>query len=122
MATDWIKVRLNLHGCREVAVMSARLGVTRSAVLGACVTFWLWADGETESGVLEGCTPEIIDRIVELPGFSDAMMQPGVDWLRRNGQEEGLFIPNFTKHMGSSAKARSMASKRANERRERSRQ
>ena len=108
MATPWIKVRTNVRDQREVFVTARRLGLARDHVVGLCVRFWAWADGQTTDGTIDGIRLEDIDAIVEHEGFAAALAEAG--WLLVD--ERGVIIPNFDRHNGESAKKRVLAAER----------
>jgi len=104
VATPWIKVRTSIHDQREVFVAARRLGLARDHVVGLCIRFWAWADGQTTDGAIDGIRPADIDAVVEHEGFAAALAEAG--WLVVN--ERGVVIPNFDRHNGESAKKRAM--------------
>lgn len=108
MAIPWIKVRGNLREQREVFVVARRLGLGRDHVVGLCVRFWAWADGQTTDGTIDGIRPADIDAVVEHDGFAAALAEAG--WLLVD--ERGVIIPNFDRHNGESAKKRAMKTQR----------
>ena len=108
VAIPWIKVRGNLREQREVFVVARRLGLARDHVVGLCVRFWAWADGQTTDGTIDGIRLEDIDAIVEHEGFAAALAEAG--WLLVD--ERGVIIPNFDRHNGESAKKRAMKTQR----------
>lgn len=104
MAGDWIKVRTNLARDGRVARIVDLTRSRTAVVLGALVMLWSIADEITSDGVLIGYSFERINRIVELKGFAEAMAHPDVRWLEKI--DNGVRIPDFTRHNGESAKAR----------------
>ena len=114
MAMPWIKVRANVREQREVFVTARRLGLARDHVVGLCVRFWAWADGQTTDGSIDGIRPVDIDAIVEHEGFAAALAEAG--WLLVD--KRGVIIPNFDRHNGESAKKRAMDTERKRRRRE----
>ncbi len=106
--SNWIKVNKGLHHKSEVLQVAEKLAVTEDEVVGICLRFWAWADDETDDGQLPGCTREMVDRIVQRPGFADAMID--VAWLLEDAR--GLIIPNFHRHQGDSAKKRALKAER----------
>lgn len=113
----WIKVDSQTARKSEVVRLARHLNVNRHEALGLCVAFWGWADGESDDGYLPGCTTEMIDEIMGHPGFAKALQKVG--WLV--GDKEGLFIPNFDRHNGESAKKRALATRRKDRWRSRNR-
>ena len=113
MISHWIKMRKDLMGDTAVLLLSSTLGLSRREVVGLLHEFWSWADSNLADGTLRGLTAEHLDRLVAVPGFSDAMLRVG--WLTIS--QGGLAIPRFRRHLGESAKRRSIAAVRAAERR-----
>lgn len=108
----WIKCSAELFDKREVLVIARALGVRRHEVVGACLHFWAWADAETLDGFVPGVTLADVDRVAELAGLGQQLVH--CDWLKENpvGKPVGLLLINFERHMGRSAKARSLAARR----------
>jgi hypothetical protein len=114
MAGDWLKVEKDTPEKPEIAGLCAALGITPDVAFLKCFKAWRWADSNTVNGHVRRVTLEFLDSVVGLSGFSQALLDVG--WLRdRNG---ALEFPNFTRHMGESAKQRALAANR--KRRERS--
>ncbi len=107
---EWIPFEKQTAHKQELLRLGELLGFDRRQAIGICIEFWCWADGETDDGVLPGCTFGIVDRVVGHNGFADAMVQIG--WLVKDPTGKGLIVPNFERHMGESAKRRSLASRR----------
>lgn len=108
MAGDWIKWTVGLAQKREVLAMAKHLGLERRLIAGALMELWEWCDSNTEDGTIAGLGPEIIDNIVQIKGFGEAMGIVG--WLLTD--DSGLIIPNFERHNGNSAKRRALDAER----------
>lgn len=93
----------------EVRRLARRLKIRRAEALGLCVIFWLWADSETDDGLLPDCTPELVDDVVGHAGFAEAMIDDA-KWLSWDG--ERLVVPNFERHMSESTKRRTLKAER----------
>jgi hypothetical protein len=65
-------------------------------------TFWGWADQHAVDGVVDGATSQVVDDVVSLPGFADALAV--VKWLRI--ESDKVVIPNHDRHNGANAKER----------------
>lgn len=114
MAGDWIKMECCLHEKPEVAALAARLKTDPFTVVGRLHRLWSWFSAHTESGAADISTA-FLDGIVALPGFADALAD--VRWLEaRNGR---VSLPNWDRHMSSSAKARALSAARMKRARER---
>lgn len=123
MAGDWIKWTVGLGKKPEVMVIASAIGRGRLETAGILMEVWEWADANvTIDDSVSGFDPDtcpgsvrlgdqsrkLFDAIAGVPGFADAMSAVG--WLCiRNGS---LTFPNFARHNGKSAKARSLDSAR----------
>ncbi len=106
----WIKVEIGLDSRREVVLIASALETDRRTTVGHLVAFWSWADGETTDGRLVGMTPTLIDEIIQVQGFADALLDDQVGWLLR--YEGGLELPKYDKHHSQAAKTRALDSSR----------
>lgn len=112
---NWIRVEKDTPKKTQIVRIAMRLGISKDEAFGLCVRFWMWADDETDDGFIAGATLETIDMALDRPGFGEALAQDGVAWAIVSAT--GIRIPGFTRHMGESAKRRSMDSERQNRRR-----
>ena len=104
----WIKVDSDLKRKSEITIMARRMDVPVRLVMGMCVEFWGWADGQTEDGFIPLMIHADIDAGMGCPGFAKHMEEVG--WLDFDG--DGVILPNFERHNGSSAKRRAQNSRR----------
>ena len=118
MSGSWIKMRTSLatdpHVVRIASALDADTcppNVRELLVVGALHKTWALADEHTEDGFLPGYTPEVLDRLVGIQGWSEAL--EAVGWLVVT--PDGIAIPHFESHNGASAKrrAKEAARKRA---------
>lgn len=107
--SHWIKMRKDLRGDPAVILLRAQLGLTSRETIGLLHEFWSWADSNVVDGEAQGLTPELLDLMMEAPGFSVAMEK--VRWLTTT--PTGISIPNFERHLGNGAKRRSLTAARA---------
>lgn len=108
MASDWIKVRTVLPTDGRLRVVSRKCHALTVTVFGALVTLWCLADSHAdENGELIGYTPDDIDALVGVPGFTAALPK---DWIDLSG--EFVKLPEYQEHNGTSGKARAQAAKR----------
>ncbi|GIV51353.1 MAG: hypothetical protein KatS3mg038_1874 [Candidatus Kapaibacterium sp.] len=110
----WIKWCIGLEQKWEVRLISKQLGIARLHAAGACMATWAWAydeareDGDTACvKVKPGCEREIIDELVELPGFADALISVG--WLHI--QDGSILFPKWSVHNSATAKQRALNAK-----------
>jgi hypothetical protein len=101
-------MRHNLKDAPEVMGIADALNVQSVTVVGCLHALWCWFDEHTTDGQSSNVTTGLIDRIVGVPGFSDATIAAG--WLVRC--EEGLSLPNFDRHNGHTAKSRALSQSR----------
>jgi hypothetical protein len=107
--SPWIPVRKDLQDDPKTQSIAERLNIPPAHVVGLLVRFWSWADGQTDDGILEDCTPKIVDRLVGHEGFAGAMI--GVRWLQDEG-DAGLRLPLYDRYLGRSAKSRALTAER----------
>jgi len=108
MAGDWIKVQVCTPDKPEVHQIAERLDLDPDAVTGKLLRIWCWADQHTSDGNAPSVTKLLLDRLVCVTGFADALLHVG--WLRVT--DEGFQFPNFERHNGQSAKTRAASAKR----------
>lgn len=109
MSGDWIKMRSDLSRDPAVFAIAEKLKLDRDTVVGKLHRFWAWADALTVDGVVDGATSQVVDAVVDAPGFASAL--ESVKWL--NGSPGGpIRIPLFERHNGASAKARALKNQR----------
>ncbi len=108
MATNWIKMGVDLRTHPKVVKIAASLKSDRLRVLGALFCAWCVFDAHAEEGWLLGYTPEALDEELGWRGFSRAMAVVG--WLEI--EAEGLHAPGFEEHNGTTAKRRAVENRR----------
>lgn len=102
MASDWIKMRVDLQDDEAVIIIADTLKLETYAVIGRLHKLWAWADKHSVDGNAMRVTRFWIDRYVEQKGFANAMEK--AKWLK--GKDEAITFPNFERHNGNSAKKR----------------
>jgi hypothetical protein len=113
MAGDWIKIEHVTPDKPEVIAISDILKIDQDAVFGKLCRIWIWMDEQSVNGHALSVTENWIDRETRVTGFAEAMRTVG--WLgTKNGS---LFLPNFDRHNGESAKKRSLDAKRQSRKR-----
>lgn len=108
MSADWISMEKSLWSHPKVVRIMSACKADKCPVIGALYRLWSIADTHTDDGLLNGYSPEAIDKEVEIPGFAQAAAAVG--WLIIS--ESGLQIPDFEEHMSKSAKRRLLDAKR----------
>jgi hypothetical protein len=108
-AVAWIKYRTNLPTDPRVVRIAGILRKPVHHVVGALLAFWALGDEHTTDGTLHGYTPEAVDDIIGVRGFSEALRS--VNWMEVG--PEYVKIPDFDRHNGESAKRRAQTALRA---------
>jgi hypothetical protein len=108
MAGDWIKFDTDLPEKGEVWQMAGLLKIDPDAVVGKLLKVWRWFDKHTEDGNAPNVTYPLLDSLVGVTGFAEAMVFAG--WLEQRGRD--LCLPNFDRHNGKTAKNRALTAKR----------
>jgi hypothetical protein len=112
MAGDWIKFETCTHDKSEVWAIAATLGIDADAVVGKLLRVWAWFDEHTSEGnadtVTSSVTKTLLDRLVGVNGFCNAMVQVG--WMLDDATS--LSLPKFDRHNGKTAKTRCLTARR----------
>ena len=109
MAGEWIKLRHDLDDDPHVLRAQELLDVGDiDLLIGKLRRLWMYGDRHTVHGFIRFGTPAMIDRIVRLDGFGEALAQVG--WLEFTGA--GCQIPRFDEHNSESAKKRALTARR----------
>ena len=104
----WVKRTKGLSSKREILIMANFLAVDRRMVAGVFMDWIDWADEETTDGFIDGMTVDQIDTVVNYENFGRALLL--VDWIKEDNR--GLYIVNFDRHNGESAKKRALDQRR----------
>jgi hypothetical protein len=104
----WIKLRTDLLNDPAVYRLAAELKIDRYAIVGRLAAFWGWSDQHAVDGVVDGASSQVVDDVVSLHGFADALQR--VKWLRIDA--DSVAIPNHDRHNGANAKERSLKTER----------
>lgn len=108
MSGDWMKIEVALPEKPEVWQIAGILRTDADAVVGKLFKVWRWFDTHTVDGNALGVTYSLIDSIVSVTGFGEAMALVG--WLEQDGSI--LRLPHFDRHNGKTAKNRALTAKR----------
>ncbi|MFL0802427.1 MAG: hypothetical protein K6L81_01830 [Agarilytica sp.] len=108
MAGDWIKFELSTSDKPEVWQIAASLDLDPDAVVGKLLRIWGWFDQQTENGNAPTVTKMLLDRIAGVTGFCDCVVSTG--WMHESDSE--IYLPNFDRHNGKTAKNRAVTAKR----------
>jgi hypothetical protein len=105
----WIKMSVELTTHPKVMQMAALLKSEKHRVIGGLLHVWSIFDAHTEDGILDGYTPEFLDKTIGWKGFSRALISIG--WLNRI-TPNCLSIKDYEEHNGTSAKRRAQDASR----------
>jgi hypothetical protein len=109
MAGEWLKMECCTPDKPEVFAITTKMGWDDpDLTVGKLFRVWRWFDQHTTEGNAHGVSLALLDRIVCVSGFAKAMVDVG--WLLVGS--EGLNLPNFGHHNGTTAKKRSQTAKR----------
>lgn len=108
MAGDWLKVEASTPDKPEIWSVASVLNIDPDAAFGKLFRVWAWFDQHTEDGNAPTVTKMLLDRIVGVTGFCDAVISSG--WMLED--EHGISLPNFDRHNGKTAKNRATTAKR----------
>ena len=109
MAGDWIKMECCTPEKAEVLAITAKLGWDDVDItVGKLFRMWRWFDQQTENGNARSVTAALLDRMIGVTGFCEAVQSVG--WIEIT--EAGINLPNFDRHNGTTAKSRALGAKR----------
>lgn len=108
MAGDWIKFEVATSDKPEVWEIASSLDIDPDAVVGKLLRVWSWFDQHTEKGNAPSVTKKLLDRLVGVTGFCDALIESS--WMTEENRE--ITLPNFDRHNGQTAKRRALTAKR----------
>src|SRR6516165_10198428 len=104
----WLKIEHETPEKPEILRIAATLGISPGEAFLACFRVWRWADQQSRDGHAL-VTVESLDGIAGCAGIGGAMKAVG--WLFV-GEEGGVVIPHFRRHISKSAKERALATRR----------
>jgi hypothetical protein len=109
MAGEWLKMEACTPEKSEVLAITARMGWDDADLtVGKLFRIWRWFDQQTTDGNACGVTAALLDRVVGVTGFCNAVQSVG--WLTIT--DSGISLPNFERHNGNTAKNRALTAKR----------
>lgn len=109
MAGDWLKMECSTPEKPEVLSITIALGWDDpDLTVGKLFKLWRWFDQHTEEGNAKNVTAALLDRIIGVTGFVEAVASVG--WLIIGDGE--ITLPNFDRHTGKTAKTRALTAKR----------
>lgn len=108
MAGDWLKIEASTPDKSEIWALSERLDIDPDAAFGKMFRIWSWFDQHTENGNAPSVTQRLLNRMVAVTGFCEAVVEAG--WMLDDG--EIISLPHFDRHNGKSAKKRAVTNRR----------
>ena len=111
----WIKVQSTLPESPKVFRLARLLGVSRMEALGYAVRWFCWLDSHCADGATE-LQEEDVDALIGTSGITRAFCALGWAFLDENGY---VFVQEYEKHNGESAKKRAETQSRVAAHRER---
>ena len=109
MAGDWLKFECSLPEKPETLAITAAMGWDDpDLTVGKLMRLFRWFDQHTLEGNAQNVTAALLDRIIGVTGFVDAVAKTG--WIVIT--DEGISLHNFEKHNGATAKSRGLTAKR----------
>lgn len=109
MAGEWLKFESNLPEKPEVLAITAAMGWDDpDLTVGKLMRLFRWFDQHTIDGNASGVTPALLDRVIGVTGFVQAVQKSG--WIVVS--DAGIALNHFDYHNGASAKTRAQTAKR----------
>lgn len=106
MTGYWIKLRKSLRTDPRVLALASKLGISKAEVIGALAILWFMADDHGER-YAAGVTRVTLSCEIGVTEFAENLPDC---WLSED--ENGLYLPNYTEHNGTTAKARGLSAER----------
>ncbi len=109
MAGEWLKFESNLPEKPEVLAITASMGWDDpDLTVGKLMRLFRWFDQHTTNGNAAGVTSALLDRVIGVTGFVQAVQKSG--WIVVS--DAGIALNHFDYHNGASAKTRAQTAKR----------
>jgi hypothetical protein len=109
MAGPWLKMECATPDKPEVLAITSAMGWDDpDLTVGKLFRLWRWFDQQTTDGNAPRVTSSLLDRVVGVTGFVQAVADEG--WLSIT--TEGICLTNFDRHNGDTAKNRALTAKR----------
>jgi hypothetical protein len=109
MAGEWLKFECSLPEKPETMAITAAMGWDDTDLtVGKLMRLFRWFDQQTLDGNAVGVTPVLLDKVIGVTGFVQAVI--AVRWLTVT--DTGLTLRNFDRHNGATAKSRAQTATR----------
>lgn len=111
MAGDWIKIETSTPDKPEIFRISRYLnGLDRDVVFGKLIRLWVWFDKNSVDGVVDGLVSTDVDNMLSQESFMQALKS--VNWCDFDDEKELIWLVNFDRHNGETAKKRALKNRR----------
>jgi len=109
LAGEWLKFESSLPEKPETLAITVAMGWDDpDLTVGKLMRVFRWFDQHTIDGNAHGVTAALLDRLIGVTGFVQAMANAG--WIVVS--PDGLALHNFDRHNGATAKSRAQTAKR----------
>jgi hypothetical protein len=109
VAGEWLKFECSLPEKPETMAITVAMGWDDTDLtVGKLMRLFRWFDQQTLDGNAASVTPALLDKLIGVTGFVQAVANAG--WLTVS--EAGLTLHNFDRHNGATAKSRAQTAKR----------
>lgn len=109
MAGEWLKFECSLPEKPETLAITVAMGWDDpDLTVGKLMRLFRWFDQHTVDGNAPGVTPALLDRLIGVTGFVQAVANAG--WMSIT--DGGLALNHFDRHNGMTAKNRAQTAKR----------
>lgn len=102
----WIKVEATTPHKPEIVRIARAVGITRDDAFGKMMRFWIWLDGVSVDGRVDGLVDGDVDDLLSCDGIGAAIASVG--WIEFDNDNCRILIPNFERHNGETAKGRAL--------------
>lgn len=104
----WLKIEHETPEKPEVIAIASMLDLSPDEAFGVIFRMWRWFDTHTRDGNARSVTSALLDKLLGVTGFAEAVASVG--WLVVT--DNGLQLPNFERHNGQTSKERALTAKR----------
>jgi len=104
----WMKVEHDTPDKQEILAIAGMLDVSPDDAFGKCFRLWRWFDLNSAEGNAPGVTFALLDRYLGATNLCESLEKVG--WIVQT--DDGISLPNFHYHNGSTAKKRAQTARR----------
>lgn len=114
MSIEWIKFEKATLDKPEIWAIASELDIDPDAVIGKLLRVWAWFDEHTDNGNAPSVTKKLLNAKVNEVNFCETVINSG--WMC---EKDGfIWLPNFDRHNGVTAKRRALSTRRVQKHRE----